>query len=625
MKHFILFFLLLLTLSGTAQIPNPFHKNVEGLAKKFKNKYPDDSTRTVAIYNWIKGYLRYDLNAYKKYKFKVNNYSMNKVLYRRKALCYGFSKLFQDVCLRSGITCAQLSGYPFENPNDPYVHYYYDNHAWNAAVINGHWYLFDVTYDNGFVKKKKRVIRKFLNRTFAFPLLYDKTKFIHQPTDKFIFQSGGPFVDTHYPILINGLLIADKVSIESFATKDIRIWGSYNPSSYPAMAQLSDYAKTNQAIQLKIAADQSQLFNPKNNLIKAINYYNGMLYRKDIKANFNKSDVDTVVKYAALFKRDNNMLHTKNVKRVTDEHKALLDPLNKAWNHNTKLATHYNKNGLKAIVKLAKTTEKNEINANKIEEQLFKLQSHQEGSREKYDTLPFTVHLQEFQQVLLTGDSLLLLLKANNQLLDSLSARSNESFDILYTLLEKRKMLLSSHRTADMNLVTYPEMLPVSTAIDSMTKQVDYYKSQIEKTENEYNRMRQQAIRTANKGYTLTSKEYIKLQTGVSIKKPFSKDSLVAILLNRTDVFKQALVILYHHDEEILNNHTFQYSSTAKFLKKEKKVIQKTIGMREAAYQFRIKHENGRYKAYDRLISGISERMRVLKMSYKRKAAVKKK
>ena len=114
--------------------------------KKFKKQYPDDSTRTVAIYNWIKGYLRYDLNAYKKYKFKVNNHPLSKVLYRRKALCYGFSKLFQDVCLLSGITCAQLQGYSFENPDDSYVHYYYDDHAWNAASINGHWYLFDVKY-----------------------------------------------------------------------------------------------------------------------------------------------------------------------------------------------------------------------------------------------------------------------------------------------------------------------------------------------------------------------------------------------------------------------------------------------------------------------------------------------
>ncbi|MDB5256012.1 MAG: Kyphoscoliosis peptidase [Chitinophagaceae bacterium] len=623
MKHFILFFLLILTLSGAAQIPNPFHSNVDKLAKKFKKKYPDDSTRTVAIYNWIKGYLRYDLKAYKRYKFKVNSYPMSKVLYRRKALCYGFSKLFQDLCLRSGITCAQLSGYPFENPNDPYIHYYYDEHAWNAAVINGHWYLFDVTYDNGFVKKKKRVIRKFLNRTLAVPLLYDKTKFVHQSKDKFIFQSGGIFVETHYPILINGLLISDKVSIESFANKDIQIWGSYNASSYPRMVQLSDYAGTNQAMQLKIAADQSVLFNPKNNLIKAVNYYNGMVINKKIKDNFNKSDVDTVIKYAALFKRDNNLLHTRNIKRVGDEHKNLLDPLNKAFSHNTRLAVQFNKNGLKAIVKLAKTTEKNAINANKMEERQLKLEEHQAGSSKKYDTIPFTTHLGQYQATLKTSDSLLLVLTASNQLLDSLSLSAEESFGTLYSLLEKRMLFLKVHRTADMHLVTYPELRPVSTGIDSLTKLVDRYKAQVDKTENEYNKLRQQAIRTANTGYTLTSKEYIKIQTGIAVSKPFSKDSLVADLMNRTHAFKEALVNLYHHDEELLNSHTAQYLSAAKFLKKEKKVMLKTIGMREMAYHYRIKHEDSRYKAYDNLISGIGERMRLLKISYKRKTAGK--
>ncbi|MBC7486979.1 MAG: hypothetical protein H7282_09540 [Cytophagaceae bacterium] len=625
MKHFILFFLLLLTLSAAAQIPNPFHKNVEKLAKKFKNKYPDDSTRTVAIYHWIKGYLRYDLKAYKKHKFKVNNYSMNKVLYRRKALCYGFSKLFQDLCLRSGISCAQLTGYPFENPNDPYIHYYYDDHAWNTAAINGHWYLFDVTYDNGFIKKKKRVIRKFLNRTFALPLLYDKTKFVHQPTDKFIFQSGGPFVDTHYPILINGLLIAEKINIESFAKKDVKIRGSYNPSTYPEMAQLSDYSGTNQAIQLKIAADQSPLFNPKNNLIKAVNYYNGMLYRKDIKENFNKSDVDTVIKYAALFKRDNNMLHTKNIKRVGDEHKELLQALKETEKYNFILANHFSKKGIKNIAKLAKNTEANAINANKIEERQMKLHDHEAGSREKYDTIPFANHFEEYQKILTSDDSLLMVLKNSNRLLDSLNKSSDEAFQTLNNLLQRRVVLLKAHRTEDMNLATYPELKPVSTGIDSLTRLVENYKAQTNKIETNYNKVRLQAIRAANEGFTLTSKEYIKIQTGVSVKKPFSKDSLVANLLDRSYAFKGALVYLYHHNEELLHSQTTQYVVTTKFLKKEKKVILKTIGMRYAAYQYRIKYENGRYKAYDNLISGISDRMRVLKMSYKRKVAVKKK
>ncbi len=619
MKHLILFFLLFIALSSNAQIPNPFHRSVESLANKFKKQYPDDSTRTVAIYDWIKSYMRYDLRAFEKYKFKVNSYSLSKILYRRKALCFGLSKLFQDLCLRSGIKCVQLQGYAFEDPNDPYIHYYYDNHAWNTASINGHWYLFDVTYDNGFIKKKKRVIRKFLNKTFSIPLLYEKTKYIHQPANRFSFKSGAQFIHSHYPVLINGVLINDKVSIASFAKNEVSVSGDYNPSSYPNMAQLYDFAGSNESIQLKIAADQSALFNPKNNLIKTVNYHNSLFHFNKIKSNFNKSDVDTVIKYAALFKRDNTALHSKNSKRVSDEHKSLLASLNKALSHNERLAIQYNKKGIRGITKLAKTAEANAIKSNKIEERQLKLEEHLAGSRKKNDTIPFPTHLVQHKKTVATGDSLLFTLNKANGVLDSLSMRSEELFNSTYHLLKERVMLLNAHRAGDMNLKTYPKLSVVASDIDSVTSLIDRYKTQIDKTEYEYNKVRQQAIRNATSGFTLTSKEYIKTQTGISVPLPYSKDTLVAELFVRTNAFKEALVVFYHHDEEIANTQTSHYLSAAKFLKGEKKLIQKTIVMRQMAYSCRINHENRRYKAYDNYVFSIANSMRMLKMSYKRK------
>jgi|GEM_PF-6590805 len=619
MKYLILFLLLLIALSSTAQIPNPFHRSVESLAKKFKRQYPDDSTRTVAIYDWVKNYMRYDLNAFEKYKFKVNSYPLSKILYRRKALCFGLSKLFQELCLRSGIKCVQLQGYAFEDPNDPYIHYYYDNHAWNTASINGHWYLFDVTYDNGFVKKKKRAVRKFLNKTFSIPLLYEKIKYIHQPANRFSFKSGGQFIHSHYPVLINGVLINDKVSIESFAKNEVSISGDYNPSSFPNMAQLFNFAASNESIQLKIAADQSVPFNPKNNLIKAINYHNSLFQLKKIKVNFNKSDVDTVVKYTALFKRDNTVLHAKNSKRVSDEHKSLLASLNKALGHNEQLAIQYNKKGIRGITKLAKSTEANVIKSNKIEERQLKLEEHLAGSRKKNDTIPFATHLVHHKKAVAAGDSLLLTLNKDYGVLDSLIKRSEELFNATYHLLKERVLLLNAHRAGDMNLKTYTELSIMTTDMDSITSQIDRYKTQIDKTEYEYNRLRQQAIRNATSGFTLTSKEYVKTQTSISVPLPYSKDSLVEELLVRTNDFKEALVALYHHDEEIVNMQTSHYLSAAKFLKGERKIIQKTIVMRQIAYSCRINHENRRYKAYENYVFSMSNGMRMLKMSYRRK------
>jgi len=623
MKYLILFFLLFTGLSSHAQIPNPFHKNVNGLAKKFKNKYPDDSTRVVAIYEWINDYMRYDLKAFKKYKFKVNSYSLNRALYRRKAMCYGLSKLFQDICLRSGIQCTQLEGYSLENPDDPYIHYYYNDHAWNTVSINGHWYLFDVTYDNGFIEKKKRPVRKFLNRTFGVPLLHDKTKYVHEPKNDFIFSTGSSFGQTHYPVLINALLISEKWSLEAFSKKK-KMWGDYDPSLYPTLVQLSDYTAMNAAIKRKIAADQSLPFNPKNNLVKVSNYYQSLLNGKKVRTDFNKSDVDTVLKYAALFKRDHNALHAMNIKRVTDEHKGLSAALNKVVAQNGRMAVQYNKKTIKADAKLIKNTEVNALNASKIEERQLKLEEQESSTRKKYDSIPFQQHLTQYNTTLAAGDSLWVSLTKNNPVLDSMNTQAEKLFLTLYEALQRRKVLLMTHRNADADLKPYPKLKIITEAIDSMNRLTEYCKVQMEKTESAYNKIRQQSIRMATIGFTLTSKEYLRIKTGVLVEPPYSKDTLVEELKKRSEAFKNGLVNLYHHDEELLHNHTAQFRMLASILKSEKKVLKNTIRMRAMAYEHRLKHENYRYRAYDKLITDISSHMRNLKMTYKKKTASRK-
>jgi len=625
MKHFILFFLLLLTLSGTAQIPNPFHKNAGKIALKFKKKYPDDSTRVVAIYDWLNSYMRYDYRAFRKYKFQVNNYSLNRLLYRRKALCYGLSKLFKEICLRSGVKCILLEGYSFENPEDAYIHYYYDDHAWNAVEVNKKWYLFDVTYDNGYIVFRKRVIRKFLNQTLGIPFVYSKTKFVRHTTHRFFMQSGAAFVSGHYPVLINGLLLNEKIRLDSFATGMYDVEESYNASFYPTMAQLSTYASTDEPIRLKTEADQSMLFNPKNNLVKALNYYNSLLDKKDIRIDFNKSDVDTVIKYAVLFKKDNTMIHGMNNKRVKDEHKRLLAPLGRTIRHNGRLISLYDKRAYKAFIKFEKTADANSINSDKIIARFRKLEKTRAGKSRKLDTIPFIVHLENHKQVLRTTDSLSVVLNGEEKVLDSLSIRSLAFFDTMYYCMQQRVVLARVHCVKDIFLSAYPRMSGVGKSMDSLTALIDRYKVLMEKSESEYNKCRGQAMRAATTGFNTSCKDYVKIKTAVSVPSPYFKDSLIMEDWSRAQLFKNILVSLHHHNEEILHRQTLQFPLARSCAKAEKKQLKKVAKYRNMAYETRMTHEKARFLAYDRLIIRIASRMQVLKMTYKRKKVYKKK
>lgn len=56
----------------------------------------------------------------------------------KTAVCEGYSKLFQYLCLCVGINASQVTG----TVNG-------GNHMWNSVLINGEWYQTDLTYDDG--------------------------------------------------------------------------------------------------------------------------------------------------------------------------------------------------------------------------------------------------------------------------------------------------------------------------------------------------------------------------------------------------------------------------------------------------------------------------------------------
>jgi hypothetical protein len=113
----------------------------------FAKANANDKTELVRFfYVWVARNIRYDFNAYR-LSFRTGSIDIEKqnipaVWQNREAVCSGYSRLFEYLCLQAEIPARYVAGHaksPF-NPN------HIEAHAWNAIRINGEWALFDVTW-----------------------------------------------------------------------------------------------------------------------------------------------------------------------------------------------------------------------------------------------------------------------------------------------------------------------------------------------------------------------------------------------------------------------------------------------------------------------------------------------
>ena len=108
----------------------------------------DKKQQAEVIAYWIAQNISYNFSVLQNHQFHRDNWA--KALLERKALCYGFSELFRELCRRAGIKCYSISGYAkgFGYTSGQFQGV---NHTWNVANISGQYYLFDVTWASSLV------------------------------------------------------------------------------------------------------------------------------------------------------------------------------------------------------------------------------------------------------------------------------------------------------------------------------------------------------------------------------------------------------------------------------------------------------------------------------------------
>lgn len=161
-----------------AKYPKSF-STTEKLADKIQEDFKSDSEKARAVYTWIALNLKYDYNAYlnpprtqgftysteaeKQRKIQqLNDKLVEKAFTSKKAVCEGFTALYQHLASLTGLKCEIVRGDSKTSLRDIGRKNTSSNHAWNMVLVDKKWRLIDVTWGQGYYDSSKgRMVNDF--------------------------------------------------------------------------------------------------------------------------------------------------------------------------------------------------------------------------------------------------------------------------------------------------------------------------------------------------------------------------------------------------------------------------------------------------------------------------------
>jgi len=182
--------------------------------------FQTDREKVRAIFVWIATNIEYNYTAYKNNIELYQN--INEVMSTGKAMCFGFSLLFEEFCDRADLDCLIIEGYAKGLGYEEGQKLDKPNHAWNAVRIGNSWYLMDVTWASGTPRElaaNQRVIDL-------------ESYFMTPPED---------FIKTHLPQDPTWQLLKSKMTLEEFedgpkvSEETERSIDHYSPADYSGL------------------------------------------------------------------------------------------------------------------------------------------------------------------------------------------------------------------------------------------------------------------------------------------------------------------------------------------------------------------------------------------------------
>ncbi|MBF6607523.1 MAG: hypothetical protein ITG00_02165 [Flavobacterium sp.] len=255
---FFLFFLFaILPITAVAQDFASVDKKVNGysksfaspekLAEKINADFKRDDEKARAAFTWIALNIRYDLGMLNsneppaRFSFRTQEERLQKqkqfdidlaekTLRSKKAVCDGYSMLFNRLAELCGIESVMIPGTSKSHPSHIGKLPAIPDHAWNAVKIDGKWQLVDVTWGAGGVN----------GATGKFEFKFNPGYFFTHPT---------LFFFNHFPSDKQWLFL-DK-SEQDFAALPL-YYGDYIQSAYTIVSPIGSTVPNNESVRFTI-------------------------------------------------------------------------------------------------------------------------------------------------------------------------------------------------------------------------------------------------------------------------------------------------------------------------------------------------------------------------------------
>ena len=218
--------------------PSHAENTIHSLAIYLIKPARSEKEKIRALFHWVTENITYDVQSYLNRKPK--NRSPQQVLNDRSAVCGGYAGLMIELGRSVGIEIVPVIGY-----SKGYDYKLGDrfrngpNHAWNAAKINGRWYLLDATWGAGSIDENDRFVRQFQEHYFlTYPESFlldhlpeeERWQLVDRPISLKEFENSlylkpaffqyGLSVKSHYN---NTLNIYDETKVEFYAPDNVSL------------------------------------------------------------------------------------------------------------------------------------------------------------------------------------------------------------------------------------------------------------------------------------------------------------------------------------------------------------------------------------------------------------------
>ena len=127
------------------RIPVHLTYSTTDIADYIKQNFATDRKKLRAVYTWVARNIKYDTDS-------ANNINLGPdpeakitaALRRRRGVCENYAAIFNDICVKAGLTSFVVDGYTKQNG-------FIDKtgHSWCAVLADNSWQLCDPTWDEG--------------------------------------------------------------------------------------------------------------------------------------------------------------------------------------------------------------------------------------------------------------------------------------------------------------------------------------------------------------------------------------------------------------------------------------------------------------------------------------------